>query len=73
MPVVPCAQATTGRPPLGGFPSGATTMPDTAMSSPRADFDLYRTRHAFAPAGAVIGSERMSVPGLPLGSGSGVA
>ncbi len=38
-PVVGWAQATTGRPPGGPGKSGAMTMPETSMRSPRSPVD----------------------------------
>ena len=35
MPVVPCAQLTTGQPCFGGLPRGSITNPDTPIALPR--------------------------------------
>ena len=48
-PVVPWAQATTGQPPAGGSPVGATTTPDTAIGEPAGVG--RRVQHAPRPAG----------------------
>ncbi len=34
IPVVPCAQLSTGQPPAGGWPGGIETVPVTAVSCP---------------------------------------
>ena len=61
------------RPPGGAGPVGATTSPDSATSRPSSAREWYRMRHARAPAGAPIGSARISVPGAAAGSGDGGA
>ena len=35
MPLVPCAQLTTGQPFLGGLPRGSITKPETPIALPR--------------------------------------
>ena len=70
-PPPPCAQVTTGRPPCGAGPVGATTTPETAMSWPSTAREWYRIFHARAPAGAAIGVDRMIVPGLAFLRGWG--
>ena len=51
---------------------GAMTTPETAVGFPSNPTERYSTFQAWEPAGAPArGSERMTSPGLPSGSGSG--
>ena len=71
IPWVPCAQATTGRPPAGALPVGATINPETAMSLPSTAREWYSTFQALAPGTAVNGTLQMRSPGFAVGNGSG--
>ena len=68
MPLVPWAQLTTGKPPLGAVPSGTTMVPVTATGlSPVSVLDRYITRYTVpCTPGALTFSDLRSVPGLPL-------
>ena len=52
-PLVPWAQATTGRPPSGTAPVGANTTPETAIGVPFGSVDAYSTRRGRAGRRAV--------------------
>jgi hypothetical protein len=71
-PVVGWPQATTGRPPLGAGPAGATTTADTTRSAPFWSVVWWSTRHATDPSIVLgSGSVRTMLPGAPGGTGSG--
>ena len=63
-PVVPCAQAMTGMPPLA-LAVGTTTSALATAGSPSSRVVVFRIRHAEAPSGIlrVYGSARTSFPG----------
>jgi hypothetical protein len=59
------------RPRFGARPVGATTMLESARSSPVSARVCDSTRHARAPGGAVMGVARITSPGSPSGNGTG--
>ena len=70
MPVVPCAQVSTGFP--GWAPSGTTTMPETAIGSPCRFSLRYSTCQLVAPLtapGSCVAQIRspLLVPGIGFG------
>ncbi len=40
VPVVPCAQLSTGQPPFGALPFGTATVPDTVIRFPPTPSDV---------------------------------
>ena len=74
MPVVPCAQVTTGNPPAGGALLGTRMRPVTAMSFPAIDREWYITRRIVpCSPGTLWSSVLMTSPGCPAGNGDGTS
>src|SRR5262245_27058640 len=72
IPVVPCAHATTGRPPSGLGTSGATTTPEVSTVLPSIPVETYRIRQALDPVGAPFISLKLRrSPGFRPGSTTG--
>src|SRR5262245_30337627 len=72
IPVVPCAHATTGRPPSGLGTSGATTTPEVSTVLPSIPVETYRILQALEPVGAPFISLKLRrSPGFRPGSSTG--